>query len=47
MGRRGCYLYSNANPDKIARFISAINPIYKFLGYNDLEQVEDAPEYKE
>jgi len=37
----------NADPDKIARFISAVNPIYKFLGYNDLEQLEDAPEYKE
>ena len=27
------------------RLISAINRIYKFSGLNDLEQIEDAPEY--
>jgi len=27
------------------RLISAINRIYKYCGLNDLEQVEDAPEY--
>jgi hypothetical protein len=27
------------------RLISAINRIYKFCGLNDLEQIEDAPEY--
>ena len=27
------------------RLISAINRIYKYCGLNDLEQLEDAPEY--
>ena len=35
----------NANPDKPARLISAINRIFKASGLNDLEQIEDAPEY--
>jgi quercetin dioxygenase-like cupin family protein len=35
----------NASPDKPVRLISAINRIYKFSGLNDLEQIEDAPEY--
>ncbi|MCL6633397.1 MAG: cupin domain-containing protein [Alicyclobacillus herbarius] len=35
----------NANPDKPARLISAINRIYKYSGLNDLEQLENAPEY--
>jgi len=35
----------NANPDKPVRLISAINRIYKYCGLNDLEQIEDAPEY--
>jgi len=35
----------NVNPDKPARFISAINPVYKLLGYDDLEQIEDVPGY--
>jgi quercetin dioxygenase-like cupin family protein len=35
----------NASPDKPVRLISAINRIYKFSGLNDLEQLEDAPEY--
>lgn len=36
----------NANPDKPARLISAINRVYKFSGLNDLQQYEDAPEYE-
>lgn len=36
----------NANPEKPARLISAINRIYKYSGLNDLEQIEDAPEYE-
>jgi quercetin dioxygenase-like cupin family protein len=35
----------NANPDKPARLISAINRVFKASGLNDLEQLEDAPEY--
>lgn len=35
----------NASPDKPVRLISAINRIYKHAGLNDLEQLEDAPEY--
>ncbi|MEP1217553.1 MAG: cupin domain-containing protein [Marinobacter sp.] len=35
----------NANPDRPVRLISAINRIYKYCGLNDLEQIEDAPEY--
>jgi quercetin dioxygenase-like cupin family protein len=35
----------NASPDKPVRLISAINRIFKSCGLNDLEQVEDAPEY--
>ena len=27
------------------RLISAVNRIYKYCGLNDLEQIEDAPEY--
>ena len=39
----------NADPDKSARIISAVNRVYNHLGYgyNDLEQLEDAPDYKE
>jgi len=36
----------NAKSDKPARLISAINRIYKYSGLNDLEQLEDAPEYQ-
>ena len=36
----------NADPDKPVRLISAINRIYKACGLNDLEQLEDAPEYR-
>jgi quercetin dioxygenase-like cupin family protein len=35
----------NASKDKPVRLISAINRIYKYCGLNDLEQIEDAPEY--
>jgi quercetin dioxygenase-like cupin family protein len=35
----------NADRDKPARLISATNRIYKHSGLNDLEQIEDAPEY--
>jgi quercetin dioxygenase-like cupin family protein len=35
----------NADPEKPVRLISAINRIYKYCGLNDLEQIENAPEY--
>ena len=35
----------NASSEKPVRLISAINRIYKYCGLNDLEQIEDAPEY--
>ena len=35
----------NASADKPLRLISATNRIYKACGLNDLEQLEDAPEY--
>ena len=35
----------NADPERPARLISAINRIFKNSGLNDLEQMEDAPEY--
>ncbi len=37
----------NADPDRTTRIISATNRIYKFCGLNDLEQIENAPEYVE
>jgi quercetin dioxygenase-like cupin family protein len=36
----------NADPDRPVRLISAINRIYRKFGLNDVEQIEDAPEYK-
>ena len=36
----------NASPDRPLRLISAINRIFKASGLNDLEQLEDAPEYR-
>jgi quercetin dioxygenase-like cupin family protein len=36
----------NADPDRPARLISSINRIFKHCGLNDLEQIEDAPEYR-
>lgn len=35
----------NADPERPARIISIINRIYRLSGLNDLEQIEDAPEY--
>ncbi len=35
----------NADPSRPVRLISAINRIYRNSGLNDLEQIEDAPEY--
>ena len=35
----------NADTQRPARLISAINRIYKYCGLNDLEQLENAPEY--
>jgi quercetin dioxygenase-like cupin family protein len=36
----------NADPDRPVRLISAVNRIYEKFGLNDIEQIEDAPEYK-
>ena len=36
----------NSDPDRPVRLISAVNRIYKACGLNDLEQLEDAPEYR-
>lgn len=36
----------NADPDRPARLVSSINRIFKHCGLNDLEQIEDAPEYR-
>ena len=38
-------LFRSADPARPARLISCINRIYKNSGLNDLEQIEDAPEY--
>ena len=35
----------NADPDRPVRLISAINRIFKQCGLNDLEQLENAPEF--
>ena len=35
----------NADAERPARLISVINRIFKACGLNDLEQIEDAPEY--
>ena len=35
----------NADPARPVRLISAINRVYRKSGLNDLEQLEDAPEY--
>jgi quercetin dioxygenase-like cupin family protein len=35
----------NASAEKPVRLVSAINRIYRYCGLNDLEQLEDAPEY--
>ena len=36
----------NADPNRPVRLISAINRIYNKFGLNDLEQIENAPEYE-
>ena len=36
----------NADAQRPVRLISAINRIYRHCGLNDLEQIEDAPEYR-
>lgn len=36
----------NSDPEKPARILSAINNVYKMLDCDDLEQIENAPEYK-
>jgi gentisate 1,2-dioxygenase len=36
----------NGDPGRPARLISSTNRIFKQCGLNDLEQIEDAPEYK-
>lgn len=35
----------NADPDRPVRLISSINRIFKYCGLNDMEQLEDAPEF--
>lgn len=35
----------NSDPDRPARLISSTNRIFKHCGLNDLEQIEDAPEF--
>lgn len=35
----------NADPERIARIIICTNRVYKMSGLNDLEQIENAPEY--
>jgi len=36
----------NADPERPARLISSTNRIFKHCGLNDLEQIENAPEYE-
>jgi quercetin dioxygenase-like cupin family protein len=36
----------NTDPDRPARLISSTNRIFKYCGLNDLEQIEDAPEFR-
>ncbi len=36
----------NADPERPVRLICAVNRIYKKFELNDLEQIEDAPEYR-
>jgi quercetin dioxygenase-like cupin family protein len=37
----------NADPEKPVRFISATSRMVRTIGFDDLEQIENAPEYKE
>lgn len=36
----------NSDPERPARLVSATNRIFKWSGLNDLEQIENAPEYE-
>ena len=36
----------NADPERPARFISAQNRVFKTIGYDDVEQIENAPDWK-
>lgn len=36
----------NSDPEKPARILSAVNNVYKMLDCDDMEQLENAPEYK-
>jgi hypothetical protein len=36
----------NADLKKPARFISATSRMVRYIGFDDLEQIEDAPEYE-
>jgi quercetin dioxygenase-like cupin family protein len=36
----------NTDRDRPVRLISAVNRVYRHCGLNDLEQIEDAPEYR-
>jgi len=36
----------NADPGSPVRFISATSRMVKYIGFDDLEQIEDAPEYQ-
>lgn len=38
--------YFNSDPERPARLISATSCIYQKLGLNDIQQLEDAPEYR-
>jgi mannose-6-phosphate isomerase-like protein (cupin superfamily) len=37
----------NADPERPARFLSAQNRMFKHMGYDDVEQLEAAPEWRE
>jgi len=37
----------NSDPEKPARILSAVNNVYKMLDCDDLEQIENAPGFKE
>jgi quercetin dioxygenase-like cupin family protein len=37
----------NSDPEKPARFISATSRMVRYIGFDDLEQIENAPEYGE
>ena len=37
----------NSDPEKPARFISATSRMVRYIGFDDLEQIENAPEYEE